>query len=205
MSVWKRVRKYASESRHLDHSRQGRARGNQGDQLARARRRQGALPRRAHARGHRLRLRLHPPRRRQAGVPGEISRRAFSRASIPICICGTIGVANQTTMLRGETEEVQRRIRQAIIDRDGPELARDKFPFLRHDLRRDPGAAGCVARAARCADGPAARRRRLQQLEHLAPRGDGRGETADLFHPQRSRLVVRDGNPALRSARQGRR
>jgi 4-hydroxy-3-methylbut-2-enyl diphosphate reductase len=32
-----------------------------------------------------------------------------------------VGVANQTTMLRGETEEVQRRVRAAIIDRDGPE------------------------------------------------------------------------------------
>src|SRR5215212_612950 len=39
----------------------------------------------------------------------------------------TIGVANQTTMLRGETEEVQRRIRQAIVDRDGPERATTNF------------------------------------------------------------------------------
>ncbi|MBL9151483.1 MAG: 4-hydroxy-3-methylbut-2-enyl diphosphate reductase [Verrucomicrobiales bacterium] len=30
-----------------------------------------------------------------------------------------IGVANQTTMLKSETEEIQRRIRQAILDRDG--------------------------------------------------------------------------------------
>ncbi|MGC6458616.1 MAG: 4-hydroxy-3-methylbut-2-enyl diphosphate reductase [Akkermansiaceae bacterium] len=30
-----------------------------------------------------------------------------------------IGVANQTTMLKSETEEIQQRIRQAIIDRDG--------------------------------------------------------------------------------------
>jgi 4-hydroxy-3-methylbut-2-enyl diphosphate reductase len=30
-----------------------------------------------------------------------------------------LGVANQTTMLRAETEEVQRRLREAIIERDG--------------------------------------------------------------------------------------
>ncbi len=42
----------------------------------------------------------------------------------------TVGVANQTTMLRGETEEVQRRIRQAIIDRDGPGGAATNFRFF---------------------------------------------------------------------------
>jgi 4-hydroxy-3-methylbut-2-enyl diphosphate reductase len=42
----------------------------------------------------------------------------------------TVGVANQTTMLRGETEEVQRRIRQAIVDRDGPELGQNNFRFF---------------------------------------------------------------------------
>ena len=42
----------------------------------------------------------------------------------------TVGVANQTTMLRGETEEVQRRIRQAIIDRDGAEGAATNFRFF---------------------------------------------------------------------------
>src|SRR5437870_7528542 len=41
-----------------------------------------------------------------------------------------VGVANQTTMLRGETEEVQRRVRQAIVDRDGPELAEKNFRFF---------------------------------------------------------------------------
>src|ERR1700757_144917 len=41
-----------------------------------------------------------------------------------------VGVANQTTMLRGETEEVQRRIRAAIIDRDGPELGPKNFRFF---------------------------------------------------------------------------
>src|SRR6476660_9152117 len=42
----------------------------------------------------------------------------------------TVGVANQTTMLRGETEEVQRRIRQAIVDRDGPEGETKNFRFF---------------------------------------------------------------------------
>ena len=87
----------------------------------------------------------------------------------------TVGVANQTTMLRGETEEVQRRIRQAIIDRDGPEDGVKQFPVFRHDLRRDPGAAGCAEGDARAADEPAAGGGRLQQLEHLASGGDGRG------------------------------
>jgi len=41
-----------------------------------------------------------------------------------------VGVANQTTMLRGETEEVQRRIRAAIIDRDGPDAGAKNFRFF---------------------------------------------------------------------------
>jgi 4-hydroxy-3-methylbut-2-enyl diphosphate reductase len=39
-------------------------------------------------------------------------------------------VANQTTMLRGETEEVQRRVRAAIIDRDGPGGGGKNFRFF---------------------------------------------------------------------------
>lgn len=38
-----------------------------------------------------------------------------------------IGVANQTTMLKSETEELQRRLREAIVDRDGPEGAAENF------------------------------------------------------------------------------
>jgi 4-hydroxy-3-methylbut-2-en-1-yl diphosphate reductase len=38
-----------------------------------------------------------------------------------------VGVANQTTMLKSETEDVQRRVQQAIIDRDGPEVAKANY------------------------------------------------------------------------------
>lgn len=41
-----------------------------------------------------------------------------------------IGVANQTTMLKSETEEIQRRIRQAIIDRDGDSKAFQMFDTI---------------------------------------------------------------------------
>ena len=39
-------------------------------------------------------------------------------------------MANQTTMLRGETEEVQRRIEAAVRDRDGMERTRENFRFF---------------------------------------------------------------------------
>jgi 4-hydroxy-3-methylbut-2-enyl diphosphate reductase len=41
-----------------------------------------------------------------------------------------VGVANQTTMMRGETEEVQRRIQQAIKDRDGEGQAKQTYRFF---------------------------------------------------------------------------
>jgi 4-hydroxy-3-methylbut-2-enyl diphosphate reductase len=41
-----------------------------------------------------------------------------------------IGVANQTTMLKSETEEIQTRIRQAIVDRDGSEACFQMFDTI---------------------------------------------------------------------------
>jgi 4-hydroxy-3-methylbut-2-en-1-yl diphosphate reductase len=55
---------------------------------------------------------------------------AYSPGFDPDIHLTAVGVANQTTMLRGETEEVQRRIRAAIIDRDGPELGAKNFRFF---------------------------------------------------------------------------
>jgi 4-hydroxy-3-methylbut-2-enyl diphosphate reductase len=61
-----------------------------------------------------------------------------------------VGVANQTTMMRGETEEVQRRVETAVRDRDGAERAKQSFRFFdticgatqeRQDALRDMLAA----------------------------------------------------------------
>lgn len=41
-----------------------------------------------------------------------------------------VGVANQTTMLKGETEEIQRRIRKAVIQRDGSEESFQMFDTI---------------------------------------------------------------------------
>ena len=41
-----------------------------------------------------------------------------------------IGVANQTTMLKSETEEIQRRLRKAVIDRDGNDAAFQMFDTI---------------------------------------------------------------------------
>ena len=69
---------------------------------------------------------------RQGGDREEFLRKfegAHSDGFDPEIHLKTVGVANQTTMLRGETEEVQRRIGQAILDRDGTAGAARNFRF----------------------------------------------------------------------------
>ena len=75
---------------------------------------------------------------------------AYSDGFDPDLHLRRIGVANQTTMMRGETEEVQRRVEAAMRDRDGAEKARESFRFFdticgatqeRQDALRDMLAA----------------------------------------------------------------
>ena len=77
-------------------------------------------------------------------------RGAHSEGFDPDLHLRRVGVANQTTMMRGETEEVQRRLEAAIKDRDGAERARESFRFFdticgatqeRQDALRDMLAA----------------------------------------------------------------
>ena len=130
MSVWKRVRQYANESATQHHSRQSRARGNQSDQFARARRRQGTLSRRLHSRGNRLRLRLHPQRRQQAGVPGKIPEAPIRPASIPMCICKPSVWPTRPRCCAAKPRKCSAAFGRRSIDRDGPELARKHFRFF---------------------------------------------------------------------------
>ena len=57
-------------------------------------------------------------------------RGAYSVGFDPDLHLRRVGVANQTTMMRGETEEVQRRIEAAIQERDGTERAKESFRFF---------------------------------------------------------------------------
>ncbi|HTD65369.1 MAG TPA: 4-hydroxy-3-methylbut-2-enyl diphosphate reductase, partial [Candidatus Limnocylindria bacterium] len=55
---------------------------------------------------------------------------AYSPGFDPDVHLKAIGVANQTTMLRGETEEVQRRLKAAMIERFGAEVIDQHFRFF---------------------------------------------------------------------------
>ncbi len=55
---------------------------------------------------------------------------SFSPGFDPHVHLKKVGVANQTTMLKSETEEIQRRIRAAVIDRDGNDSAFQMFDTI---------------------------------------------------------------------------
>src|SRR5712671_947131 len=55
---------------------------------------------------------------------------AYSEGFDPDIHLQAIGVANQTTMLRGETEEVQRRLKRAMIEKYGEATVEQHFRFF---------------------------------------------------------------------------
>src|SRR5215471_18647884 len=55
---------------------------------------------------------------------------AYSEGFDPDVHLGSIGVANQTTMLRGETEEVQRRLKAAMTQKYGESEVQNHFRFF---------------------------------------------------------------------------
>src|SRR5215211_633774 len=129
MSVWKRVRKYASESAtSIIHGK-----AEHEETKATSSRALGD------GKGHYLVVLTLSETDyvcnyiRHGGNKQEFLERfknAYSPGFDPDVHLRTVGVANQTTMLRGETEEVQRRIRKAIEDRDGAAAAAGNFRFF---------------------------------------------------------------------------
>src|SRR5450432_3271680 len=129
MSVWKRVRKYASESAtSIIHGK-----AEHEETKATSSRALGD------GKGHYLIVLTLTDTDyvceyiRHGGNKQEFLDRfkdAYSPGFDPDEHLEAVGVANQTTMLRGETEEVQRRIQKAIADRDGAELATQNFRFF---------------------------------------------------------------------------
>jgi 4-hydroxy-3-methylbut-2-enyl diphosphate reductase len=129
MSVWKRVRKYASESAtSIIHGK-----AEHEETKATSSRALGS------GQGHYLVVLTLAETDyvcsyiRHGGDKQEFLQKfdhAHSPGFDPDVHLRSVGVANQTTMLRGETEEVQRRVRQAIIDRDGPEVGATNFRFF---------------------------------------------------------------------------
>src|SRR5919205_1270180 len=122
MSVWKRVRKYASES--VTSIIHGKAEHEETKATS-----SRAL---GDGKGHYLVVLTLADTDyvcdyiRRGGDKREFLekfRGAYSPGFDPDIHLQRVGVANQTTMMRGETEEVQRRVRQAVADRDGAEAA----------------------------------------------------------------------------------
>ena len=173
MSVWKRVRKYASESAtSIIHGK-----AEHEETKATSSRALGD------GKGHYLVVLTLADTDyvcdyiRHGGDKQEFlekfQRRAFARVRSRICTCEPSASRIRPPCCAAKPRKCSAASDRRLSIATGPSWREAEFSVLRHDLRRDAGAAGCVARAARRADGSAARGRRLQQLEHLASRRDG--------------------------------
>ena len=128
MSVWKRVRQYRRKASPASSTARPSTRKPR-PRLRRRAPRQRPLSRRLHAGGDRLRLQLHPATAATSGVL-EKFKGAYSDGFDPDVHLQAVGVANQTTMLRGETEEVQRRFKTAMIQKYGAGEIDKHFRFF---------------------------------------------------------------------------
>ena len=153
------------------------------------------------------RLRLHRARRRsrrrmeaqfaKAVSPGFDFARDLER----------VGLANQTTMLSGESLAIAEEVRRSIERRYGADGRAGSLPLVRHHLLGDAGAAGRGARPARGAARRHGGGRRVQLEQHLPPRGAGAiAGHAHLPHRGRRRRGSRRGHhPSSADRNQARR
>ena len=172
---------------HVDHPRQGLARGNAGHRVAGGRSTAAAT----------WSCSIAPKPTSSATTSARGGDRdaflarfgsAVSPGFDPDRDLQRIGLANQTTMLMSESLEIGEMLRAAMLDRYGDADARRALSGVRHDLQRHPGSPGRRRRAAaRQAGRPDDRDRRLQQQQHLQPGADLRRVAADLPH-RRPRL-----------------
>ena len=182
LNVWKNVVRYAQDGFTVDHPRQGQARGNPRDRVAGAEVPERPLPRRARPRRSGHRLRLHPIGRRSRRVSRAICRRRLARLRS--------GPRSDAHRLREPDDDADDRIagdRRDVPRRDARAVRRGRarlaLPGVRHDLQRDAGTPGRRHRPARgAAAGSDARRRRLQQQQHVQPGAHLRREGADVSH-----------------------
>ena len=100
-----------------------------------------------------------------------------------------VGVANQTTMLRGETEEVQRRFKAAMIKKHGEARAEKHFRFFDTICGATQDRQDALEKMLREPMNFSASRRRLQLVQHLASGGNGRNQAAPYFIKNASKMI----------------
>ncbi len=107
-----------------------------------------------------------------------------------------IGLANQTTMLMSESLQVQELLRQAIVDRYGPDEAAARFrAFDTICSATQDRQDAVVALLREQADRPHAGHRRLQQQQHLQSRANLCRKGAHVPHCRPRMPAVGDDHP----------
>jgi len=133
----------------------------------------------------------------------KIQRRALAGID-PTCTWKPWAWRNQTTNVARQTEEVQRPIRQAVIDRDGPEVAAESSASSTTICGAYTRAARCVARIAECSYDLLLVVGVTTVFEQHHTRRDGEEKLPTYFVLNRFAACFRNGNQALQLARKTR-